>query len=107
MKITNTSMLPTPILQSFNENLLCESEFDKLKNERKKADKIDENMNRRTNGKTSGKVREYYKLKELWFEEYVRAESKKEKYETTLKNAPKMPSISNEGVTMRFKRFRP
>ena len=105
MKITTTSFLPPMILQSFDRMLLTYDDPNHSDRFKRRFDKIFDYACKKLPPKSHGKWKEFYKLRGKFWEEHVRAQEKEENYETALKNAPEMPSISNAGVTMRFKRF--
>ena len=106
MKITTTSMLPPMILQWFDNMLLSPDKYKKSDSFKIRLDQIHEYASKKLPPKSHGKWKELYKLREKFWEEHERAMEKEEKYEAALKDAPKVPNISNAGVAIRFKRVR-
>jgi hypothetical protein len=104
MKTTNSNSPPL-INQSFNHLLLSNPRTKKIDFEKFKFDRIHRRAQKKFDERHSGKIKEFNKLRTQWEELYERAKIKEEKYETALKNAPKMSSISASGGTVRFKRF--
>jgi len=104
MKITTLNSIP-PISIPFSANLLSQPLGPQLEPYKNKLDRINLRFKKKVREQDKGKAKEYIKLAKKFEEIYERKEIEKEKYETALKNAPKMSSLSNASATFKFRRF--